>query len=62
MAETEAHVANERKLQRAKTFIEAASPEVWSTVLRVHENAKSNTSAAKRNVTNLRSYRRTSAS
>ncbi|KAM0083952.1 hypothetical protein ACKRZS_003848 [Fusarium odoratissimum] len=32
--------------ERAKTFIEAASPEVWSTVLRVHENAKSNTSAA----------------
>jgi len=46
MAEMEAHVANEKKLQRAKTFIEAASPEVWSTVLRVHENAKSNTSAA----------------
>lgn len=46
MAEMEAHVANEKKLQRAKTFIEAASPEVWSTVLRVRENAKSNTSAA----------------
>ncbi|KAL5589763.1 hypothetical protein FOVSG1_011630 [Fusarium oxysporum f. sp. vasinfectum] len=46
MAEMEAHVANEKKLQRAKTLIEAAGPEVWSTVSRVHENAKSNTSAA----------------
>ncbi|RKK73390.1 hypothetical protein BFJ69_g9393 [Fusarium oxysporum] len=46
MADMEAHVANEKKLQRAKTFIEAASPEVWSTVLRVHEDATSNTSAA----------------
>ncbi|EMT68983.1 hypothetical protein FOC4_g10005080 [Fusarium odoratissimum] len=41
---TDFHSSSQRR--RAKTFIEAASPEVWSTVLRVHENAKSNTSAA----------------
>ncbi|KAF4500429.1 hypothetical protein FAGAP_3355 [Fusarium agapanthi] len=46
MAGSAVHVANEEKLQRAKPIIEAASPEVWSAGLWIHEHAKSNTSAA----------------
>ncbi|RBA18069.1 hypothetical protein FPRO05_11087 [Fusarium proliferatum] len=45
MADMEAHAANEKELQSAKNVIEAAGSGVWSTVWRVHEKAKSNTSA-----------------
>ncbi|KAF5670265.1 hypothetical protein FCIRC_9003 [Fusarium circinatum] len=46
MTGSAAHVANEESLQRAKHIIEAASPETWSVVSWIHENAKSTTSAA----------------
>ncbi|CVL03967.1 uncharacterized protein FMAN_14903 [Fusarium mangiferae] len=45
MADMEAHAANEKELQSAKNVIEAAGSGVRSTVWRVHEKAKSNTSA-----------------
>lgn len=45
MADMEAHAANEKELQSAKNVIEAAGSGFWSTVWRVHEKAKSNTSA-----------------
>ncbi|CCT75718.1 uncharacterized protein FFB20_00966 [Fusarium fujikuroi] len=45
MADMEAHAANEKELQSAKNVVEAAGSGVWSTVWRVHEKAKSNTSA-----------------
>lgn len=44
-ADMEAHAANEKELQSAKDAIEAAGSEVWSTVWRIHEKAKSNTSS-----------------
>lgn len=44
-ADMEAHAANEKELQSAKNVVEAAGSGVWSTVWRVHEKAKSNTSA-----------------
>ncbi|KAF5644407.1 hypothetical protein F25303_6005 [Fusarium sp. NRRL 25303] len=45
MADMEAHAANEKELQSAKNVVVAAGSGVWSTVWRVHEKAKSNTSA-----------------
>ncbi|KAF5716883.1 hypothetical protein FGLOB1_2374 [Fusarium globosum] len=45
MTDMEAHAANEKELQSAKNVVEAAGSGVWSTVWRVHEKAKSNTSA-----------------
>ncbi|RKL25322.1 hypothetical protein BFJ72_g14002 [Fusarium proliferatum] len=45
MADMEAHAANEKELQSAKNVIEAAGSGFWSTVWRVHEKTKSNTSA-----------------